>query len=947
MRRSALFVIPLMIYLAFSVSCSVVVRPPAARAAVPDDLGAAIPPDPDLTMGEFPNGVRYYIRVNGKPEKRAQLWLAIDAGSVLEDDDQRGLAHFAEHMAFNGTEHFAKQEIIDYLESIGMRFGPEVNAFTSFDETVYMLQVPTDSIHMVEQGFQILEDWAHLVSFDEEEIDKERGVIVEEWRLGRGANMRLLDKQLPVLFKGSKYAVRLPIGKKEIIEASSYETLRRYYREWYRPDLMAVVAVGDFDKDWIFGLIEKHFAAIPEADDPRPREVFPVPDHDEALFAIATDPEASFTSVSLYFKSDLVPEASIGDYRHILIRDIYNQMLNNRLSELAQQSDPPFLAGYSGKGRFVRSKDAYFLGARVKEDGIGRGLEALMTEATRVRKYGFTPSELERARKWILRSSERIYKERDKTESETYVWEYVQHFLNGYFIMGAEKEYELGKRLVPGITLEEVNGLTRQWITDHNRVVLVSGPEKEDVAIPSAEQLSAVFAAVEEKEILAYEDRIIDEPLVAQVPEPAKIAKKKTFKDLGVTEWTLANGVRVVLKPTDFKNDEVLFYAYSPGGHSLIADEDFMSGNLAADIIDESGVGPFDNVALAKKLTGKVVGVTPYINALKEGFRGNASPEDLETMFQLIYLYMTSPRQDSVAFQSLKTRIKGFIENRSAQPEAAYQDTLQVTLAQYHHRARPWTGELLDEVQLAAAFRFYRERFADVSDFVFFFVGNFTLAEIEPLVRSYLGGLPSLKRDETWRDPGVHPPKGVVRKTVNKGMEPKSLVRLVFTGPYDWSRENNYALQSMLSAARIKLREVLREDLGGTYSVGVWGSGSLYPRQEYRVNVTFGCSPERVDELIGTVFEQIDSLNTTDLGDLYVTKVRESQYRSYETSLKENGFWLNQLHTRYFRGEDPRNILAYPELVETLTAEMIRQAAARHFNTDNYVQVVLMPEGVR
>ncbi|UCH11016.1 MAG: insulinase family protein, partial [Fidelibacterota bacterium] len=565
MGRSTLLTIPLLIYLVFSQSCAPFAAV-AERETVTIDLGAVVPPDPEVTRGEFANGVRYYIRTNRKPEKRAQLWLALNAGSVQEDEDQRGLAHFAEHMAFNGTEHFAKQELIDYMESIGMRFGPEVNAFTGFDETVYILQVPTDSIHMVEQGFQILEDWAHLVSFEGEEIDKERGVVVEEWRLGRGAQSRMFDKQLPILFKDSRYADRLPIGKKEIIETCTYETLRRYYREWYRPDLMAVVAVGDFDADWILSLMEKHFAAIPEREDPRPREVFPVPDHEEALFAIATDPEASHTRVGLYFKHELAPEVTQGDWRQLLIRDMYNQMLNGRLSELAQQADPPFLYGYSGKGRFVRSKEVYFLGAGVKEDGIERGLEALLEEATRVRRFGFTQSELDRAKEWLLRGFENSYKERDKTESEAYVWDYIEHYLTGSFMMGTEKEYELSKRLVPGITLEEVNSLASRWITDHNRVVMVNAPEKEGVAIPSEEQLQAVFTAVEEKEIRAYEDRITDEPLVDPVPEATKIKGRKTYEDLGVTEWTLANGVRVILKPTDFKNDEILFYAYSPGG---------------------------------------------------------------------------------------------------------------------------------------------------------------------------------------------------------------------------------------------------------------------------------------------------------------------------------------------------------------------------------------------
>ena len=402
MQKKSLFSVFLIFCLIFCFS-SLVSNPSfGQKKSATIDLKKPIPVDPDVTVGKFDNGLTYYIKVNKKPEKRAQFWLAVNAGSVLEDDDQQGLAHLAEHMAFNGTKHFKKQELIDYLESIGMKFGPEVNAYTSFDETVYMLQVPTDSAHIVEKGFQILEDWAYWVSYEDEEIDKERGVVIEEWRLGRGADMRMLDKQLPVIFKGSRYANRLPIGKKEVVDTCKYETLKRFYKEWYRPDMMAVVTVGDFDPGWIQGLIQKHFASVPAVENPRKREVYPIPDHKETLFAIETDPEASNTSIVVYYKSELEPEKSIGDFRRILMRRLYNEMINNRLNELTKKADPPFLYGYSGKGRFVRSKGVYYLAAGVKEDGIERGLDALLTESSRVKKFGFTQSELERTKKSIV-----------------------------------------------------------------------------------------------------------------------------------------------------------------------------------------------------------------------------------------------------------------------------------------------------------------------------------------------------------------------------------------------------------------------------------------------------------------------------------------------------------------------------------------------------------------
>lgn len=944
MQRKNLFVVLLSFFLIFCLSSFVVTHPIDQQKSATVDLKKPIPVDPELTVGKFDNGLTYYIKVNKKPEKRAQLWLAVNAGSVLEDDDQQGLAHLAEHMAFNGTKNFKKHELIDYLESIGMKFGPEINAYTSFDETVYMLQVPTDSTHIVEQGFQILEDWAHQVSYDEEEIDRERGVVIEEWRLGRGANMRMLDKQLPVIFKGSRYANRLTIGKKEVVDTCKYETLKRFYKDWYRPDLMAVVAVGDFDQKWIQGLIKKHFATIPALKNPRKREIYPVPDHKETLFAIEKDPEASNTQVAVYYKSAFEPERNIADFRRMVMQNLYNEMINNRLDELRQQADPPFMFAYSGKGRFVRSKGVYFLAAMVKEDGIEKGLDALLTESVRVKKFGFTQSELDRTKKSMLRNLETQFKERDKTDSRIYAQNCAFHFLADDPMPGIANELELTKKLLPDIQLEEVNALIHKWISDENRVILVNAPEKEGVKVPTEQDLLAVFNNVDQKEILVYEDKVSEAPLVENVPEAATIVNEKKMEALGVTEWTLSNGVRVVLKPTDFKNDEIRFYSFSLGGNSLASDADFMSASYATSVIRECGIGVFNQIELNKKLAGKVVNIYPYIGTLTEGVSGNASPEDVETLFQLIYLYMTSPRMDQETFQSYMTRMKGMIENRSARPETALSDTLSVTLAQYHYRARPLTVKLLDEVDLETAYKFYQDRFADASDFNFFFVGNFDLEGIKLLVTTYLGGLPTLNRDEMWKDPGVNPPTGVIKKTVKKGIEPKSYVRIAFTGPYEWSRQNNYSFDSMIDVMRIKLRETLREDLSGTYGVGVFASNSLYPTQDYTIQISFGCNPDRVEELSQTVFNQIDSLQTFGTTEKYITKVKETQIRSNETNLKENGFWVNELRNAYYTRQDPLNILEYPKLVETLSEQMVQDAAKKYFNTQNYVQVVLLPE---
>lgn len=943
MRRIAL--LPLVVALALLVGCASTRQepgPPPATAG--KDL--VLPLDPQITAGTLDNGLRYLIRKNQKPGNRAELRLVVNAGSVLETDDQQGLAHFAEHMAFNGTKNFAKQELVDYLELIGMAFGPEINAYTSFDETVYMLTVPMDSVEVVETAFQILEDWAHQVSYEDEEIDKERGVVIEEWRLGRGAEMRMFDEQLPILLRGSRYAERLPIGDKAVLDTFRHETLRAFYRTWYRPELMGFAAVGDFEPAWIESLVQAYFSRIPPAADPQERTVFPVPDHEETLFAIATDPEATRNSVSIYYKQEVRDQGTVSAYRRSLIEQLYHNMFNQRLHELTKLPEPPFLYGYSGQGRMLRSKEFFILGAGVPNNGFDEGLEALLTESARVRQFGFTGSELERTKKDMLRGMEQAYRERDKLQSRSFAGEYVRHLLEDEPVPGIEQEYELYQELVPGITLKEVNALASEWTSQSNRVITVNAPEKEGIAVPDEAELLSVFAQVAQKEIAPYAEAVSDEPLVPRVPEPVQIVERTRIPEIGVTWWTLSNGVRVCLKPTDFKNDEIRFTASSPGGHSLVADEEYVAAATASSVVSEGGVGQFSKIELDKKLAGKVVGVSPWIGSLQEGVSGSASPEDVQTLFELIYAYFTAPRQDSAAFQAFQTRMKGSIQNRSAQPEAAFGDTVQVTLAQHHYRARPMSLELLDEMDLATSMAVYRDRFADAGDFSFFFVGNFTLEQLEPLVRTYLGGLPATGRQETWRDVGIDPPKGVVEKTVYRGIEPKSRTRIVFTGPFAWDGwQNSLELDALAGVLEIKLREVLREDLGGTYGVGVGASGSHYPDEAYSISISFGSDPERVEELTQVIFTQIDSLKNFGTTEIYVDKIKEMRQRQREVSLKENGFWVSSLQGTDFNGIDPRLLVQYPELVDGLTIEAVQQAAQQYFDMDNYVRVVLYPEG--
>ncbi len=917
---------------------------PVAAQQPAVDLSSPLPVDSAVTLGTLPNGLRYYIRENPEPQERAELRLVVKAGSVLEDDDQQGLAHFVEHMAFNGTEHFEKQELVDYLEGIGMRFGPELNAYTSFDETVYRLTVPTDSAELVATAFQVLEDWAHGLLFDHEEIDKERGIIVEEWRLGRGAGARIRDQQLPVLFQGSRYAERLPIGEPEVIQSFEYETLKRFYRDWYRPDLMAVIAVGDFETATIEELVHRHFAGIPMPDIAPQRPIYPVPDHEETLSAIATDPEATFNSVAVYWKQPPREVGTLGAYRQSIVEALYNRMLSFRLFELTQEADPPFIGAGSSQGRFIGPKEVYILAAGVQENGHERALEVLLTEAQRVARHGFADTELEREKRELLRHLQQAYDEREKTESSRYASEYVRAFLYNEPIPGIAYEYETHQQLLPAVALVEVNRLAREWITENNRVILVDGPEKEGVAVPTEDELLAVFAAVESAGIEAYVDAATEAPLVPILPEPAEIIEIEEIEELGVQRWTLANGVRVLLKPTDFKDDEILFNGWSPGGTSLASDENYVAAMTASAVMMLAGIGEFSLIDLQKKLAGTAVRVSPSIGSLFETIGGSASPSDVETMFQLTYLYFTAPRRDGAAFQSLKSRMQASLANRDADPGSAFSDTLNVTLTQHHFRARPPTLELYDEMDLDASYEFYRDRFVDAGDFFFVFVGNFDPDSLKPLIQTYIGGLPTTGREETWRDEGIRYPSGVIEKTVYKGIEPKSQTRIVFTGPFEWTRENRYAIRALGDVLRIRLREVLREDMGGTYGVSAGGSGSREPVPDYRFSIAFGTAPERLERMVDAVFLQVDSLQTVGPSQEDVDKVKEMQRREYETDLRENSFWLGQLIAAERYAVDPRNILNYGEMIDGLTAEMVREAALRYLRTDNYVQVSLFPE---
>ena len=917
----------------------------AAPAFAQTPLDTRLPTDPKVRVGTLDNGIRYYIRQNSRPEKRAELRLVVNAGSVLESEDQLGLAHFLEHTAFNGTTHFKKNELVDYLESIGVRFGADLNAYTSFDETVYILPIPTDTARIVDQAFTILEDWAHGQLFDSTEIANERGVVREEWRGRKGAGDRMLQQWLPVAFKGSRYAERLPIGTEASIMSANAEKLRRFYRDWYRPDLMAVIAVGDFDPAAIEAKIKSHFSKIEKRPNPPVRTMYDVPANKEPLVAIATDREATTSNVNVIYKMPATKVETVGDYRNMLIERLYLLMLNSRFNEMTQKPDAPFTgAGASKSSFFARTTESFTLGANVKDGGIERAVEALLTEAKRVDQHGFLESELEREKVDVLRGFERSFAERERTQSESFVEEYIGNYLEGEAVPGIEYEYKIAQELLPTITLAEVNTLARRWITDENRVIIAQSPIKDSVAVPTREGILAAFDRASKSTVAAYTESLSGESLVASAPAPGKIVSSKPLP-IQAVEWKLSNGARVIVKPTDFKADQVLFSAYSPGGNSLASDADFMSAALSAQVIGLGGLGAFNAVDLNKKLTGKVASVAPSISESSEGLSGSSSPKDIETMFQLAHLTFTAPRLDSVRYEAFKAQVTPSLANRGLAPGYVFSDTIQVTMSQNAFRARPVTPATFAEVDIAKSYAFYRDRFADASDFTFVLVGNVDTLAIKPMVETWLASLPNKGRKEKARDTGITPPKGVVQKTVYKGSEPKATTNIIFTGACEYEPDDRLVLRALTTMMQTKLNESLREKLGGTYSPNIGGGCQRWPREQYTIQIGYGSSPENVEPLTKAVLALIDSVKTHAPSAADVNKVKEEILRAREVEVKTNNYWLGNIAARDQAGEDLAGLGdSYDEMVRKLTAADLQRAARQYFNTSNYARFVLLPE---
>lgn len=914
--------------------------------------------DPSVRTGRLDNGLTYYVRRNTEPRNRAELYLAVNAGSAMEDNDQRGLAHLLEHMLFNGTARFPKQDLVRYLESTGMRFGGDVNAYTSFDETVYTLTVPTDSARMFNHAFDVLRDWAGSATLDADEINRERGVVIEEWRVrDQNAGGRIRAQTVPALLPGSRYALRIPIGDTAVIRRAPASALQRFYRDWYRPNLMAVIVVGDVDVAATEARIRQEFSSLRNPARPRPRPTLPAPSSNGARYLAVTDAEFPATLVQVVSSQPATPSKTEADGRDDLVDALMANMLNQRLDELRRSPNAPFVGAGVGESSLVRPADQFSMSVQLDPDRVEDGYAALLREVERVRRHGFTEGELARQKAEILRQYQTAYNERERTPSARIAQGLLGYFLTGAVPQSAEADYRLVERLLPTISLADVNTEARRTLAPRSRLVTFLGTDRPGVTEPTTASLRAldqrVAAGIRRETIAPYEDRPVASSLMETIPTPGVLASTATNDDLGTTVLTLGNGMKVVVKPTAFKADEVRFTMTSPGGSSQVADADAFAAGLAAAIAARSGAGALGQTALEHFLAGKNVQVAPYIGTTDEGFNGSASPQDLETAFQLLHQYAVAPRFDTGTFEAFRLGMRNGLANASATPQGVFQDSLTVALDQPGPRVMTSTQRLaaLDAATLADLERIYRDRFADFSEATLTLVGNVDVPTVQRLAQQYLATLPTTSRVESF-DANELPRRRTdnVDVKVYKGVAPQSQVMLLYQGEAATTQEAQQRMEALSNVLSIRLREKIREELSGVYGVQVQGSIGERPRPGYQFLIYFACDPQRVDELTAAVRAEIEKIATAGPSVEEVAASKAQQHRERQTALEQNGFWVNALDDAFaWPTGQPGEILGgYDALVDATSGARIREDAQTYLGANaRTVRVVVLPETMR
>jgi zinc protease len=910
-------------------------------------LNDPIPVDPNVKIGKLSNGLTYYIRKNTKPEKKVQLRLVVNAGSVLEDADQRGLAHMMEHMNFNGLQHFQKNELVNYLQSIGVAFGADLNAYTGFDETVFILPIPTDNQSKIDSGFTILSDWAGNASLDTTEINKERGVVLEESRLHKNANGRMMKVYFPKLFNGSLYAERLPIGIDSIIENFRPESLSRFYKTWYRPDLMAVIVVGDIDPALAEKEIKEHFSDFknPESERQRP-SIIPITQRkaDEAI--VVTDKEYTYTSLQLInYVEKKKTSKTWEDFKETIIEDLFNTIINQRLVELTKQANPPFVYGNAGFQEMIRGYRTFISMALVGDKPVKDAVDALINTTESVKKFGFLQAELERAKSALFNQLEQAYNNLGKAESATFVSGYISNFLSREPIAGLANRYNFVKQVLPGITLAEVNALAVKMETRQGKFALLMSSDKNASTLPSNAALVNLVADANKQVVKPYKEKAIAKTLSDKKPTAGKIIEEKYNAVLGTTDYTLSNGITVTVKPTEFKNDEIQMDAWRLGGaHNYPLADKENAGN-AAIIVQTMGVKDFSSTDLEKFLAGKTVSVQPYINSYEEGIEGRSNQKDFETFLQLVYLYFTQPRKDEVLFQSFITSQKAMAKNLKDNPFNYFSDTLTKII----FNNNPWAGGLpspsdYDKINVDKLLSIYKNIFGNAYGIHFTFVGNLDSNKLKPLLELYLASLPSSPKENKYTDEGLRPVRGIVDATINKGAAKQSMVRIAFTGETNYSQDENLKIEMLSEVLNIKITEQLREEMSGIYGGGSSAYISKRPYGHYNFTIGFPCGPENVDKLTKALFQILDTLRQKGCEKKDLDKVKETVKKKNEDAIKENDHWLDALSSAWINNTDKNWILDYSKKVEEVTTKDILDAADKYIDLKNYIKADLYPE---
>lgn len=909
-----------------------------------------LPVDKNVRIGQLDNGLTYYIRHNKLPENRAEFYIAQKVGSILEEPQQRGLAHFLEHMAFNGTKNFPGDDkglgVIPWCETVGIKFGTNLNAYTSIDETVYNISnAPIDRTGVLDSCLLILHDWSNYILLKDDEIDKERGVIREEWRSRNSGMLRVYTDLLPTIYQGDKYADCMPIGSIDVINNFPYKDIRDYYHKWYRPDLQGIVIVGDIDVDTVEAKLKAVFADVQKPVNPAERTYYPVTDNKEPIVAIGTDKEVDDPSIEIYFKQDATPDSeknNVGYLASQYMTSMISSMLNARLSELVQSANPPFTRASSYYSDFfvAKTKEAFALSASSKADGIETALKTLLQETERARRFGFTESEYARARANYLQSLESAYNEREKTKHGSYVREYVQNFLNGEPIPGIEAEYAMMNQLAPNIPLQAMNMVMQQLVPDSNQVVIIAGPAKEGLKYPTKEEVINLLKSMKDLDLQAYVDKVSDEPLMKEAPKGGKIISEKEGDIYGSTKLVLSNGVTVYVKKTDFKADEIRMKGTSLGGKSIFPDKDALNFAVMDNVIAVGGLGNFSQVDLTKVLAGKKVSVNAGLGATTENVFGTCSPKDFETMMQLTYLTFTTPRKDAEAFESFKNRMKAQLESAQANPLSSINDSLQKAMYNNHPRVVMMKPEMVDQIDYDRILEMYNDRFKDASDFTFYFVGNIDLETAKPLIAEYLGALPAINRKETFKDTKMSIRKGVYKNEYAKEQQtPTATIVFLYSGKAPYTLKNDILLSFATQVLDMVYTEEVREKEGGTYGVNCFGDLQKYPKEQLLLQIVFQTDPAKKDKLAGIVVDELKKLAAEGPSDVHLQKVKEYMLKKYADNQKENGYWMNNLNDYFYYGMDMTE--GYTDIVNSITAKDIQKFVSDLLKQGNEIEVTM------